>query len=265
MVLVGTNTADVSNPATGDPDQVQVDAVNLTVRAADFPGWTAAADPVVGRYAYWVGDEAGKLSVCVPDGRSVITGGSGPSPWVQADPGLLWGGFDFLNPANQASLSRALAYAQLGYVDSTAFSTTRLKQNYHRCTVTALGVPANPIAGGLKFDGSPDAPNPYLGAAGPHFDATFFSANPPAGTIPDLLPTARFAVRHRGGVSPPASVLSGTAAPTNLLVAGAFNLNSIDPVTTASQRDRWRAMVWSAAATIQFFRRRATRTLSAVR
>ena len=140
-------------------------------------------------------------------------------------------------------LARVLAYAQLGYVDATAFSTTRLKRNFHRCTLTALGVPVDPANGGLKAEGSADAPNPYLGAGGPHFDVMFFSANPPAtGTDPEALPAARFAVRHRSGAAPLASALNGPDAAANLLVAGAFNLNSMDPVATA-QRDRWRALL----------------------
>jgi hypothetical protein len=260
VVLVGANTADISNPASGDSDQVQAEMIDLTLPASTYPGWTGSADPVIGRYAYWVGEEASKPSLSVHDERSVITGGNGPNPSPQIDPGPLWGGYDFSNAANQASLARVLAYTQLGYVDSTAFSTTRMKQNYHRCTVTALGVPANPSSGGLKLDGSADAPNPYVGLGGSHFDATFFSANPPAGTSPDLLPTARFAVRHRAGVIPPASALSGSVAAANLLVAGAFNLNSIDPAA-ATQHDKWRAVL--AAAVTLHYPGGVTRTLAA--
>ncbi len=259
VILVGANTTDVSSPATGDPNQVQVEAVNLTVRATDYPGWTGGSDPVIGRYAYWIGEEASKPSLSIIDERSPITGGVGPNPWPLPDPGPLWGGFDFSNAGNQSSLARVLTYAQLGFVDGTAFSTTRLKQNYHRCTLGALGVPADASAGGLKQDGSADSPNPYVGVAGSHFDATFFSANPPTGTLPDSLPAARFAVRHRGGAVPLASALTGTAAATNLLVSGAFNLNSIDP-SAAAQHDKWRAVL-AAVTTLHFGG--VTRTLTA--
>ena len=250
VVLIGPNTANIGSPASADPNQVQAEMIDLTLPAASYPGWTASSDPVIGRYAYWVGEEASKPSLSVHDERSVITGGAGPNPCPQIDPGPLWGGFDFSNAANQASLARALAYTQLGYVDSTAFSTTRMKQNYHRCTVAALGVPANPASGGLKLDGSADSPNPYVGLGGSHFDATFFSANPPTGSSPDLLPTARFAVRHRAGITPLASALGGSLAAGNLLVAGAFNLNSIDLAVT-TQHDKWRAIL-AAAATLHY-------------
>ena len=80
VILVGTNTGEVTGTATNDSDQVRVDTVDLTVPAVEYPGWDGSADPVVGRYAYWVGEEASKPSLVMRDERSILVGGSGPNP-----------------------------------------------------------------------------------------------------------------------------------------------------------------------------------------
>lgn len=249
VVLVGNATAEITGAAANDPDQVRVDAIPLTVPAAWLPGWSEASDPIVGRTAYWVGEEAGKLSVAGRDERGPLAGGAGPDPWPRIDPGPFWGGFDVHAAGIQAALAQALAYGQLEYVDA-AFTPVRLRRNYHRATLLALGVLANPAAGGLKTEGGGAGPDPYAGEDGPRYDELFLAANPAPGTDPDGLPAARFVVHRRAGEAPPVAALSGPGAAAHLLVAGAFNVNAIDPDPLA-QRDKWRAVL-AAARTLTF-------------
>ena len=250
VVMVGPASADVSAAATADPDQVRVDTLSLRVASAFVPGWKGSADPVIGRTAYWVGDEGGKLPAVVRDERSQLTGETPPDPWPRMDASALWGGYDTHGASAQGALAKVLAYGQLGYIDATAFSPARLRRNIHRATVVALGVLSNPADGGLKQPGQVDGLQAYGSPEAPRYDQRVYVRNPPAGTDPDLLPAARFAVYRPGGVTPPASELSGPRASARLLIAGGFNLNTVSD-DAAIQRERWIAVL-AAARTVRF-------------
>jgi hypothetical protein len=250
VVMVGPASADVSAAATVDPDQVRVDTLLLRVSSAFVPGWKGGRDPVIGRTAYWVGEEGGKLPAVVRDERSLVTGEAPPDPWPQMDASALWGGYDLQGASAQGALAKVLAYGQLGYVDATAFSPARLRRNIHRATVVALGVLSNPADGGLKQPGQVDGLQAYGSPEAPRYDQHVYVRNPPAGTDPDHLPAARFAVYRPGGVTPLASELSGSRASAKLLITGGFNLNAISD-DAAIQRERWRAVL-AAARTVRF-------------
>lgn len=250
VVLVGPASADVTAPETADPDQVRVEAIPLTVPAASYPGWTESADPVIGRTAYWVGDETGKISILPRDERSALTGGAPPDPWPRMDLASWWGGFDLHAPAAQALLARVLTYGQLGYVDGTAFSPARLRRNFHRATVSSSAVLSRAETGGLKVPGIVEGNAAYGTPDAPRYDAQYYAVNPPAGTDPDRLPAARFGVHRPLGVDPAGADLAGPTAAAWLFVSGAFNLNAVSD-DAAIQRERWRAVL-SAARNLRF-------------
>jgi hypothetical protein len=250
VVMVGPASAEVSAAATADPDQVRVDSLPLTLASAALPGWKGSADPVIGRTAYWVGEEGGKLSAVVRDERSPLTGEASSDPWPRIDSSPLWGGYDLQATSVQAALAKVLAYGQLGYVDGTAFSPARLRRNLHRATVAALGVLSNPADGGLKQPGQVDGLQAYGSPEAPRYDQYVYVRNPPLGTDPDFLPVARFAVYRPGGNTPSAAELAGPRATARLLIAGTFNLNAVSD-DAAIQRERWRAVL-AAARTVRF-------------
>ncbi len=245
VVLVGPATAEVSGVAESDPDQVRVEAVSLTVPRAFQPGWIDAADPVVGRFAFWVSDEGVKPSLIVRDDRLAATGIGGSEPWPRLEPGLLWAGVDPEDPAVSLALGRVLSYSQLGYVDAV-FTTTRMKRNYHRTTLTALGVLSDPVAGGLRTVAGIDGENPYEPEGEPAYDRLFLAqAPPPDATAPRALPAARFGLRRRDDGLPSAAQLTGPDLAATVFVAGAFNLNGIDPDPSA-HRLAWRIVLAAA-------------------
>lgn len=250
VTLVGSASAEVSAGATNDPDQVRVDLIAVTVPAALVPGWSEAGDPVIGRTAYWVGDESGKLPALLRDERSALVGEAPPNPWTALDLSALWGGFDLHATGVQGALAKVVAYGQLGYVDSTAFSAARLRRNFHRVTVVSRSVLSNPAGGGLKQEGQPDGSRAYGTAEAPRYDEQFYIRNPPTGTDPDHLPVALFSVHRANGVVPPSAELSGPRASARLLIAGGINLNTVSDDVTI-QRERWRAIL-SAARTVRF-------------
>ncbi|GAB1488439.1 hypothetical protein MASR2M8_08840 [Opitutaceae bacterium] len=250
VVLVGPASAEVSTGATNDSDQVRVDAISLAVPAGLLPGWNEAGDPVIGRTAYWVGDESGKLPAVVRDERPAFAGEPPSDPWPRLDLSGWWGGFDFHATTTQGALAKVLAYGQLGYVDSTVFSAARLRRNFHRTTVVSRSVLSNPAGGGLKQEGQVDGSMAYGTVETPRYDDQFYLRNPPAGTDPDDLPVARFSVLRPTDLAPPENDFSGARAAAKLLVSGGVNLNAIDDDVTA-QRERWRAIL-SATRTLRF-------------
>lgn len=248
VVLVGAATAEVSGYAQEDPDQVRVETVPIAVPRTLQSGWTDGDDPVVGRFAFWVSDEGVKPSLIVRDDRWLAAGIGGSAPWPGPEPGLMWGGLDLEDPALSAALGRVLAYAQLGYADA-AFTTLRMKRNYHRTTLTALGVLSNSAAGSLKAAAAIDGGNPYEPGGEPAYDALFLPQAPAAeDTEPRALPAARFVLRRRNGAIPTPDQLTGPELAAHGFVAGAFNLNGIDP-DSAAQRQTWR-IILAAARTL---------------
>ncbi len=237
VVLVGPASAEITGVPDADHDRVRVEAVTLTVPAAAWPGWGDPDDPVIGRFAYWVGDEGVKPSILMRDERAAPP----PGPRPLTDRGLPWGGFDFEDPGVQPVLQTLLAYQQLGYVDTAVFSPARMRRNYHRTTLSSLGVLANAAGGGLRTEASGDLPSPYGDAAMPRHDEVFLLAPPPWDeSQPSGLTAPRFAVRASGGPAPA----------EHLLVAGAFNLNTsaADPLI---RREIWRVIL-AAARTLRF-------------
>jgi len=245
VTLVGPASADVGATPDADPDAVRVETVPIAVPGSLWPGWTDPADPVIGRFAYWVGDEGVKVSTIVPDERRALTGLDGSPVWPQPEAGLLWGGVDLSTVARVDALEKIEAYSQLGYVD-TAFSPARLRQNFHRATTTAYAVVADAAQGGLKTPVTPAGDHPYAPGGVAGHDRRFLVTTPdPEATEPQALPAARFGVRRPLGAMPTVAEVSGAAAAAHLLVAGAFNLNAVDP-DGAGQRLVWRSLVGAA-------------------
>ncbi len=245
VTLVGPATVEVTGSAADDPDVVRVETVPLTVPRASYPGWTPPENPVIGRFAYWVGDESAKVAVAVADDRLETTGFDGSARWPRTEPGLLWGGVDPHAPSVAGALRKALAYSQLGYVDP-AFSPTRLRRNYPRSALRSLGVVADAADGGLRAPAFVDGANPYEPGGLPRYDRVFLPAAPePDSTAPRALPAARFALRRRGDVTPSAAMVAEAGAAVHGWASGVFNLNSADP-DPFGQRQTWRAVLGAA-------------------
>lgn len=245
VTLVGPATVEVTGPPADDPDVIRVESVPLTVPRAGYPGWLAAEDPAIGRFAYWVGDESAKVAVAVADDRLETTGFDGSARWPRTEPGLFWGGLDPHDPALDGALSKALVYSQLGYVDP-AFSPTWLRRNHPRTTLRSLGVIADATDGGLRTAAVLDGANPYEPGGLPRYDRVFLPSAPAAeATLPRALPAARFALRRRGDVTPSAAMVAEAGVAANGWAAGTFNLNSADP-DPFGQRQTWRAVLGAA-------------------
>lgn len=248
--LVGAATIDLAGDPAANTDRVQVETVPIEVPASVFPGWTRPDNPVVGRFAFWVGDEGVKTSLFTSDERFEVTGVAGSSPWARTEPGVLWGGLDVYSVGVEDNLAKALSYSQLGYAHS-AFTPLRLRQNYHRATLTSLGLAANAATGGLREPAVIDGGNPYEPTGVPRYDEVYLVEAPPIdATVPLGLPAARFALRNRGHAPPPAGGVVGTEAASNIFIAGAFNVNAVH-ASADTQRAVWRSLL-AAARTLEF-------------
>ena len=150
-LLVGENTAGII------PSRfVVVPAKKITVKAATVPGF-AASDPdrVVGRYAWWVGDEGVKASTSLIDPITTRT-----TPAERSYSFITAQRFGIERvvpeyPANDPRLADVLSLSQLplsGSSSAQAPLQTAVRDHYHDLTTQAVSVLADVARGGLKKD-----------------------------------------------------------------------------------------------------------------
>lgn len=162
--LVGDNTAD-SHPEDSDRNNHRVVVPTQELRA-EVPGIEIGPDgkpPVIGRLAWWVGDEGVKARVNLRDawanaapaerGRSFTTAQRAAVENVRAADGAALGN---AFPANGATVERVLHLNQLGFLGQTSAATAALtgaaRSRFHDLTTHSRGVLADVRNGGLKKD-----------------------------------------------------------------------------------------------------------------
>lgn len=155
QVLVGSRSTATNN--TRNDRWVEAPLVNLT--ATGVPGTSATTPSVIGRYAWWVGDQGVKAPVAVPIPENSVShqfaqGGPGTGadgvvifdPWAGANPSLVDGG-------------RVGTFSQLAFLrtnGATQVGPASLRQNYHAWTTNNYAVLADTKRGGLRQDLSLD-------------------------------------------------------------------------------------------------------------
>ncbi len=207
--LVGLNS-------TGDRTRSVnwVDAPLVDISTFGVPGLPPAAPAVIGRYAWWVGDQGVKAPVAIPDSTSAVTYPPYDSSDLRARLGQqisLGAGaasaadgapiFEPRDPNNAGLVAnqKVTTLSQIAFLRSptnTTLGWVRAQQNFHAWSPNNYGVLADTAAGGLRQDLSL-APS-LLGAA--------FAAwsNYPA-YVESFFPPV---------LNPTSSDSTGTAAPT---------------------------------------------------
>ena len=169
VFLVGNHSvaADATSPtATEKTRRVKLTKQDIKAGAGSVAGLGAAATPVVGRYAWWVGDQGVKASLALPDradevtyapwyDASLATGydqrarirqqiGSGPNYFRDnaATTAYPIGGFD---PLTVGQLANVKLETQVGLWDNTGAVTTYWHGHYHDFTTSANAVLANTL------------------------------------------------------------------------------------------------------------------------
>lgn len=225
----GSNTVDlVGRNSVGTTARTNFVAAPLQdIRATGVPGFAAATTPpVIGRYAWWVGDQGVKAPVAVADTTSTITFAPYDSDELRArlrqqmplgagaanatDGTTLFEPRDSNNSAlvanGKVSLSSQIAF--LRNSSNGQLGLTRLQQNFHAWSPNNFAVLANTKDGGLRQDlslkpdllGAPFAawvnypaymekfrPDPVVDTSGTGTGATE-GATPVASTTPTILP-----------------------------------------------------------------------------
>ena len=214
---------------------------------ANCPGLIGSQ--IIGNYAYWVSDEGVKASAAVADTLRATLGAVPVTNYPKIRLQIYYPGFDPEAAANATALQKVLSYPQLAFAGVPLSS---LKSTFHQVTVCAYAVLTDPTLGALKTDrsyaGTLPTGNPWYDGAGYQLDQGFFSQNPPSGTDPDQLPVARLRVIRRHGPPPSTTELQSTTSARHLLVAGAFNLNSISASAWQAVLEAARTKQWSSTA-----------------
>lgn len=177
QVLVGARSTATNN--TRNARWVEAPLVNLT--ATGIPGTSATTSTVIGRYAWWVGDQGVKAPVAIPD----LAGGADYAPWdsaelrsriaqqfthgASASDGTGTVSFDPWGENNAGLLSgdKISTFSQLAFLrggtGNTAIGMGPLRERFHEWTTQNYAVIADAKRGGLKRDLSLDPS--LLGAA----------------------------------------------------------------------------------------------------
>jgi hypothetical protein len=170
VFLVGNQsvvTDAVAGPTPAERTRrIKVAKQDITAPAGSVPGLAATANPRVGRYAWWVGDQGVKASLALPDRADEVT----YAPWYDADPltgydqrsrlhqqigsspnyfrastavtSSAVGGFD---PLTNSLLSNVQAESQMSLLDNTGALTPYLQRHYHDFTTLTNSVLANTL------------------------------------------------------------------------------------------------------------------------
>jgi len=172
VFVVGNHSvaADATSPtATEKARRVKLTKQDIKAGAGSVAGLGAAATPVVGRYAWWVGDQGVKASLALPDRADEVT----YAPWYDDSPSTGYdqrsrihqqigsapnyfrtstatttyqtGGFD---PLAVSQLANVKSETQVGLWDSTGATTTYWHGHYHDFTSSANAVLANTLPSG---------------------------------------------------------------------------------------------------------------------
>ena len=244
VALTGPKTDGSTFLANGNPGANNVVAPLQSITAPGVPGVNGT--PVIGRYAWWVGDQGVKASVAVPDASAAVN----YAPWDSADQrarirqqialgagAATAAGAPVFEPrdANNASLvaaQKVVATNQLAFLRNSAnapIGLTAVQQNFFAWSPGNFAVLANTKTGGLREDLSL-APG-RLGSAFvawanyPAYTESFTPAAPPAdGTV--VTPTVP-AINPAYGSDPLRRRY--TLTPAN---ADAGIVNSVAPVLT---------------------------------
>ncbi|HSH93635.1 MAG TPA: hypothetical protein VK968_05785, partial [Roseimicrobium sp.] len=178
--LVGANSTDISVPILPIPptgNRVQVETQPIT---SAVPG--LAGTPIVGNFAYWVGDEGVKAKVSLTDPwesptadtktatgvsdataaiyrfvgaqRSGIEGISTATPSADITTQLSAAAYPATDSTFKASLPKTLSLHQLPLANSgsQAVLSAAIKSRFHDLTTSSYSVLSDPVSGGLKKD-----------------------------------------------------------------------------------------------------------------
>ena len=246
VALTGPKTDGSTFLANGNPGANNVVAPLQSITAPGVPGVNGT--PVIGRYAWWVGDQGVKASVAVPDASATVN----YAPWDSADlrarirqqialgaGAATAAGAPVFEPrdANNASLvanQKVVATNQLAYLRNSAntpIGLTAVQQNFFAWSPGNFAVLANTKTGGLREDLSL-APA-TLGSAFvawanyPAYTESFTPATPPADgsvvtptvTVPAINPAYSSDPLRRRYTLTPANAAGGV-------------VNSVAPVLT---------------------------------
>ncbi|MBW8782253.1 MAG: hypothetical protein JF599_10260, partial [Verrucomicrobia bacterium] len=160
----GTTARKLDAPTSANMNENPVDRyvvaplVDIKAAAGSVPGLGSNAAPVIGRYAYWIGDEGVKAKYNLKDPYSTKT-----DPY--ADPAAHYraataqrsgleamGGFSNYSANNTTlSISKVIAASQVGMAD-TQLAAADAQSHFHDYTTTSRGVLADSQNGGLRKD-----------------------------------------------------------------------------------------------------------------
>ena len=162
--LVGENTA-----GTSAEDKVSAPLVDIYAPVGITPGQSAASAPLVGHYAWWVGDEGVKARVNLQPGY-LHTGGA-PSDQINAFITSQRSALEFMDRDNSATplsintstetnfdfkdsrVLETISSAQIGLLNTgNTVLASASKARFHDLTASSYGVLSDPYAGGLKKD-----------------------------------------------------------------------------------------------------------------
>ena len=156
-LLVGARTTGAADN-TADLDRL-VTAPQQNITATGIPGTDGSAT-VIGRYAWWVGDEGVKARANLVDPRAAtgtsqanrIRLQSAQRPAIEAMTTTGTDGLGATYPANEPELLNVFTPSQLSYLSPAATFPAELKARFHDLSVTSRGVLADVKHGGLKAD-----------------------------------------------------------------------------------------------------------------
>ena len=156
VMLVGPGSAANSvDAAAPQANYVVAPLMDIGVPTSQIPGLGAApGNTLVGRYAWWVGDEGVKARVNLDDPNKAITTGDNARlrTLVAARTGTeVLTGFGGIAPENPLTvLSRVVADGQFNLLPGV--TATAAKARFHDATSFSAGVLTNVSTGGLKKD-----------------------------------------------------------------------------------------------------------------
>ncbi len=167
VLLVGANSVGTGTNAT--QNYVAAPLVNITAPAGAQPGMGSTATPVIGRYAWWVGDEGVKARINLQNGyqksgqasdqiNSFITSQRSGVEFMDLEPAgtasatPIGADYDF----TKTGISNIVTGKQLQLVGDNPAARTRLttasQNRFHDITTRSYGVLSDTYAGGLKKD-----------------------------------------------------------------------------------------------------------------
>ena len=173
-LLVGSNSA-----GTDVARYVAAPLMNLKVESSQVPGQAAGTDAVVGRYAWWVGDENVKARINLynphladspgEQGSSFVIAQRSAGEWMDRAGGAAALGAVY--PALSPDLKRVLSWQQFPMVSTdSAVAGPAARERFHDLSTASFSVLADVSLGGLKKDLNralaPDAPRAAESARG---------------------------------------------------------------------------------------------------